>query len=178
LEKVSRALDRASWRFMSQTPFRRELVSWMRLSRSNPGWARDGLNAEAMAMNRFEAFGADIVLGAAFPMLEAVGLARPLLADAAKTRSAAAIVLFHRPTDEDPFTSGAHFYRLWLRIEGAGFGAAVLAALADDPDISAELANAHVPAGHRLVSAFRVGRRPAGAEYVRARLPIEELIVP
>jgi hypothetical protein len=129
-------------------------------------------------MDPLEAVGADIVLGAAFPVLEAIGLARPLLADAAKTRSAAAIVFFHRPTGEEPFTSGAHFYRLWLRIEGAGFGAAVLAALADDPDISAELANAHVPAGHRLVSAFRIGRRSAGAAYARARLPLDELIVP
>lgn len=179
VERVSLALDRASWRFMSQTPFREELLSWLRLSRGNPRWTRDGLNAEAMAMSGLEALAAGFLLGAAFPMLKVAGLAKPLLAEAAKTRSAAAIVLFHRPADEDPFASGAHFYRLWLRIEEAGIGAAVLAALADDPDTSAELsAHMQLPAGRRLVSAFRVGPRPAGSRYARARLPLDELIAP
>lgn len=178
IEKAAGLLDRASWRFMSRTPFRREIVSWMRLSPGHPQWPHDGLNADAMAMTRVEALGAGFVLGGLFSALKTVGLAKPLLAEAAKTRGAAAIVLFHRPADESPFLSGAHFYRLWLRIEQLGFGAAVLAALADDPDSSAELAaHARLPADHRLVSAFRVGRRPTGAHYARARLPLDTLIV-
>jgi hypothetical protein len=175
---TARMLDDASWRFMAQTAFRREMLSWMRLSRRHPRWGLDGLNAEAMAMSPIEARGAGIVLGPVFSILKALGLARPVLSEAAKTRSATAIVLFHRPVGEDPFVSGGHFYRLWLQIEAAGFGAAVLAALADDRDTAAALCSAAgLPEDRRLVSAFRIGRRPANAAYARARLPTAEVVV-
>ena len=179
LGEAARWLDAASWRFMVDDAFRRELLSWMRLSRRHPDWARDGLNAEAMAMGGLEAFGAGIVLGRAFKPLKSVGLAKLLLAEGGKVKQAAAVVLFHRPVGEDPFVSGGHFYRLWLRIEAAGFAASVLAALADDREAATWASQAAgLPEGRRLVSAFRIGRRPAGASpAARARLPLDELIV-
>lgn len=179
LAEAGRRLDAASWRYLRTTPFRRELLSWMRLSRRDPDWSRDGLNAEAMAMGAVAAKGAGLVLGPLFAPLARFGLARPLLAEGRRIGRDAAIVLFYRREDEAPFDSGAHFYRLWLRIEASGLAAAVLAALADDV-----LANAWsrtvggVPPGHRLISAFRVGRRPAGMVPPRARLPLDELLVP
>lgn len=176
LGEIARGLDEASWRFMRDTGFRRELLSWMRLSPRHPGWHRDGLNAEAMAMGRLEALGARFVLGPGFGLLEKIGLAKPILSERQKTAGATAVVLFHRPAGEDPFRSGARFHRLWLRIEQAGFGAAVLAALADDPEAAARL-GADLPSGHRLVSAFRIGRRPPDAASGRARLPLDEILV-
>ena len=57
------------------------------------------------------------------------------------------------------------------------FGA-VLAALADDPAAAREVAAmAGVPAGHRVVSAFRIGRRPSDAAVPRARRELTELLV-
>jgi hypothetical protein len=100
-----------------------------------------------------------------------------LLAEGKKIVTAAGVVVFHRPAAEAPFDSGAHFYRLWLSIERAGFGAAVLAALADDPVAAREIARmARVPDGRRIVSAFRVGRRPAGATIERARRGLDETL--
>ena len=170
--------DRASYGFMRKTAFRAELRSWMRLSRRDPNWARDGLNAEAMALSRIEVWGAGLALGPLFAALDTVRIAPLALADAPQFRQAAAVVLFFRPEGEDPFVSGAAFYRLWLEIEAAGFGAAVLAALADDRSAAAALAQRHDPAGgRRLVSAFRIGNRPAGPRPARARLPLAELLV-
>lgn len=178
LSRIARLFDQASHGFMRDGKFRRELVSWMRLSRRHPRWSRDGLNADAMAMNRIEAIGASAVLGPLFALLDRIGLAGPLLAEGKKLSGSAGLVVFHRPVDEAPFISGGHFYRLWLAIEAAGFGAAVLAALADDPAVSAEVATiAGVPRGRRVVSAFRIGRRPAGAIAPRSRRGIDELLV-
>ena len=178
LSTVARLFDRASYGFMRDRAFRRELVSWMRLSPSHPRWDRDGLNADAMAMSRIEAIGASAVLGPLFAPLDRVGLAAPLLAEGKKIAGAAGLLVFHRPADEAPFESGAHFYRLWLTIEAAGFGAAVLAALADNPAIAAEVAAiAGLPRGRRIVSAFRIGRRTAGAIAPRSRRGIDELLV-
>lgn len=178
LAGLARSFDAASFGFLREPGFRGELLSWMRLSRRHPRWSRDGLNAEAMAMGRIEAWGAGLLLGGGFGAFERFGLARPLLAEGSKVAGAAGLVVFHRPSDEPPFESGSHFYRLWLKLEGAGFGAAVLAALADCPVTAEQVAElAGIPAGHRVVSAFRIGRRPAGAVAGRARRPIEEVLV-
>lgn len=177
LRLLGHRFDRASYGFMRHDPFRRELRDWMRLSCRDPRWARDGLNAQAMALSRIEAWGAHVVLGPAFAWLDRLHLGAPLLAEGGKIAGAAGVLLFHRPVDENPFDSGRRFHRLWLEIEGVGMGAAVLAALADDKTAATSLMSEQgAPAGHRLVSAFRVGRR-AGGVYPRARLPIEDILV-
>lgn len=177
LAALAQRFDRASYSFTRQRDFRRELRGWMRLGRNHPLWSNDGLNAEAMALSRVEALGAGLVLGPLFALLDKLGLARTLLAEGDKVEQGAAVILFHRPTGEDPYESGRHFHRLWLAIERAGFGAAVLAALADDPEAAAGIIAAHdIPRGHRLVSAFRIGRR-SGPGYPRARLPLASVLV-
>lgn len=178
LTALAKAVDAASFGFLQKPDFRSELISWMRLRKGHPNWGRDGLNADAMNLGRFERLGAAIVMGPAFRLLDKVGAAAPLLSESDKTGSASAIVLFHRPEEEDPFDSGRAFYRAWLRIEAAGFSAAVLAALADDPD-AAEYARGigNVPDGQRLVSAFRIGRPLDHTQVARARVPVEDVIV-
>jgi hypothetical protein len=178
LIEASRIFDAASYGFLRDSAFRGELRTWMRFTRRHPRWDRDGLNAAAMVLGRVEAIGASVVLGPAFGILDRIGIASGLLAEGKKVASASGLVVFHRPTEEAPFDSGAHFYRLWLRIEAAGFGAAVLAALADDPAAARRIVQmAGVPDGHRVVSAFRIGRRPAGATVPRARRGLAEILV-
>nr|WP_314446067.1 hypothetical protein [uncultured Sphingomonas sp.] len=170
--------DQASFHFMRDREFRRELLSWMRLSRRHPRWHKDGLSADAMAMGRFEAIGAGLVLGPLFGLLDRLHLAAPLLSEEGKTQGSAGLVVFHRPADEPPFVSGAHFYRCWLRIEAAGFGAAVVAALADHRPSAEKVAQlAGLPPGRRVVSTFRIGRRPGGANCSRSRQALDDVIV-
>jgi hypothetical protein len=178
LAGVAKQYDGASFGFMRQSAFRRELRSWMRLSKHHPDWSRDGLNSDAMVLSAVEAGAASIVLGGAFEALDKVGVARLLLAEGQKIRQAAGVVLFHRPADEAPFESGRHFYRLWLSLEAAGFGAAVLAALADDVDVAKALCSAYgIDPNRRLVSAFRVGRLGDKRPSPRARLRLEDVLV-
>lgn len=177
IERIARRYDRASFGFIRKPDFRRELLSWMRLSQIHKRWSYDGLNASALKLSRFEALAAGAVLGWLFRPLTSLGLAPLLLAEQASFRNAAGIAVFHRPQGEDPFESGKRFHRLWLAIEATGMGANVLAALADDPEAAAMLkCELGIPHDRRIVSAFRIGRR-AGEGFARARLPLDEVLV-
>lgn len=178
LETIGTHYDRASLRFFRDAEFRGELVSWMRLDPRHPRWALDGLNAESMALSRIEAMGAGMVLGRrAFPMFDAIGLAGPMTAETSKVKGAAAVVVLHRPDDEDYLMTGRAFYRAWLRFVAAGFHGAVMAALADHAQANRALArSAGVPEGRRVVTAWRVGRTKMPPPK-RARLLFDDLLV-
>jgi len=171
--------DAASLRWFRNAPYRAELVSWMRLSRRHPLWSLDGLNAEAMEMSAIEAAGAGLVLRpGVFEGLDRVGLAHPLVAEAAVVRSAAAIALFHRPVDEAPFETGRRFHRAWLGFTQAGLSASPMAVLADDLEARARVqSDFGIAADRRLITAFRLGLAPARDLPSRPRLPLETLIV-
>jgi hypothetical protein len=176
--ELAKLYDQVSLEVVRAPAYRAELLSWMRLSKKQPGYARDGLNAEHMALSQFEAFAAGIVLGGAFPALDGVGLAGALMAEASKVKSAAGVALFHRPIAEPELETGRRFYRVWLEIERAGLALCPMSVLADVPHSAARLlAEAGLGADRKLVTAFRIGRRPPGAHVApRARLPAAELI--
>ncbi|MBX3566735.1 MAG: hypothetical protein KF914_01670 [Rhizobiaceae bacterium] len=178
ISAIARLFDTASMHFLRQTDHRAELLHWMRLSRRHPSYATDGLNAEAMAMAPLEAWAARLVLGPLFRTLDSIGLAALLTSEAGKTRSAAAIVLFHRPDLEDAFETGRHFYRAWLDIERAGLKACPMSVLADWDVSRTQLLRDHaIPAGRRIIGVFRVGV-PKGSPVIRRfRLPVESLLV-
>ncbi|MFA6156320.1 hypothetical protein, partial [Mesorhizobium sp.] len=135
--------DDASLVFLRDRAFRNELVGWMRLARSHPRYDADGLNLDALRMGALEGFGAGAVLGTRlFDAIDALGLGKVLTGEGSKTRSAAAIALFHRPREESPVQSGRAFYRFWLNLTRLGFAAWPMAAVADHPQ-SAEICGRH-----------------------------------
>jgi nitroreductase len=178
ISEIAHLADRAALHFLRDDRHRAELLEWLRLSRSHPRYGQDGLNAEAMQLSPIEAFGAGLVLGPLFRPLDALGLAAPLVREADKTASAAAIVLFHRPSGEDAFQSGRAFYRAWLAMERHGLKACPMSVLVDWDESRATLAHRHaVPADRQIVSVFRIGRPDGVPSGSRARLPVDELIV-
>ncbi|MBI1685577.1 nitroreductase family protein [Caulobacter hibisci] len=172
--------DEASLRWFRRSAYRAELLSWMRLSRRDPNWTHDGLNAQAMEMSSIEALGAGLVLKPGiFEALDRVGAAGSLVAEAPVVRTAAGIALFHRPADEAPFETGRRFYRLWLAFTAAGLSASPMAVLADDPETSATLAAEYgLSPDCRLITAFRLGVAPQRALPPKPRLSLETLILP
>lgn len=170
--------DAASHDVFRDTAYRSELLSWMRLSRSNPRWAIDGLNAQSLGLSRVEGWGANIALRKpVFDLLDAVGIAGSLIGEADKTLTATGILLFHRPRDEDPLDSGGHYYLLLLALASAGFATWPMAVLADHPDTRQDLERRfNLPDDHRLRTALRVGAMPPKARPGRARLPVADLL--
>ena len=177
IEHAAKLGDEAGLHFLRDPAHRAELLRWMRLSPSHPDFLRDGLGAPQMALGRLEAVGAGLALGPLFGALDRVGLAAPLVAESAKTRSASALVLFCRPLGENPLVSGRCFYRAWLAIAREGFQACVMSVLADSPSANDALRARHGVGGEqRLVSVMRIGIPASPAMAPRARLPVAELV--
>lgn len=180
LQHIGHVFDDASMEVLRAPAYRAELLSWMRLSRHHPSYERDGLNAAHMALSPVEAHGAGVVLGPkAFPALDRIGLAKPLISESGKVRGAAGVALFHRPTEEPEFETGRRFYRVWLEIERAELALCPMSVLADVPRVAAQLLRENgLSSERKLVTVFRVGRRPASwKQPPRTRLPLNELIV-
>ena len=170
--------DTAGLRTFRNGAYRAELLSWMRLSKGDPRWDLDGLNAAAMQMSPVEAAAAGFVLRpGVFETLDKIGLSGALVAEAKVVRSAAAIALFHRPLGEAPLETGRRFYRFWLEVTAQGLAAAPMAVLADDrrtrEEISATFNLAH---DRRLITAFRLGQAPSAMPPGRPRLATSVLL--
>jgi len=177
IDAIAGIADEAGIHFLCDDAHRAELLRWLRLSRSDPSYERDGLSAEAMAMPGFVAFGTGIVLGPLFPLLRRLGLAATLASERGKFTNSA-VALFHRPEGEDPLATGRAFYRAWLTMAGQGLAACPVSVLADWPASNRHLVERHgVPAGRRLVNVFRLGLPAGSFSGARARLPVAELIV-
>ncbi len=169
--------DRAGLFYLRDAAHRKELLDWLRLARSHANYHRDGLNAEAMSLGAIEAWGAGVVLGPLFPLLDRVGLASPLVSESAKTKSAAAIVLFHRPVGEDPLDSGRAFYRVWLAMEREGLKGCPISVIADWEVARTALAAQYaIPSTRQIVSVFRVGQPHGEPKARHSRLPVDELL--
>jgi nitroreductase len=178
INRISVLADQASLFFLRDEHHRRELREWMRLSPRHPNWARDGLNATAMALNGAEAFAAGLLLGPLFRPLDRVGAAGPLLSERAKTKSASAIGLFHRPRGEDPMESGRAYYRCWLAAEAAGLVGCPMSVLADHVPTNLKLSLEHgIAPDRQLIGVFRFGAAQRGRRVCHYRLPISELVV-
>jgi nitroreductase len=177
IDAIARLADEAGFHFLCEDAHRAELLHWMRLSRSDPAYERDGLSAEAMAMPGVVAFGTRLVLGPLFPLLRRLGLAATLASERGKFANSA-VALFHRPEGEDPLAIGRAFYRAWLMLTAQGLAACPVSVLADWPASNRQLAERYgVPAGRRLVNVFRLGLAAGTSQSARARLPVAELIV-
>lgn len=178
ISRVAKLNDDCSWEFMRDSSYHAELCEWMRLSPSDPRWHADGLNAECLAMSPVERRAASVLFRPhVFELLKTIGVARVLVAESSRVRSAAAAIVFHRPDDEPPFESGRALYRLWLEITAAGLVACPMSSIADSALGSAEIrTRSDIPRGRRIVNVLRVGK--AAARPPRShRIPVSELLV-
>ena len=177
IRRSSRMHDAATWRFESRPEYHAELWSWLRLSRRDPRYRRDGLTADCLALSPIERLAARVLLRPlVFSALGRLRIAPRLVSEAPQVRSAIALVLF-MPLRADPaFGVGRRFYRLWLELTAAGLHAVPMSASADDPVARAQF-DSLVPKDRRLANVLRVGHAPAGRVAESPRLPVEELIV-
>lgn len=169
--------DEASLTVMRERPFRDELVHWMRLSPRHPAYVHDGLNLDALRMSRLEGTVAGKMLASPlFGLADRFGLAKALVSEAARTMTATACLLFHRPAEESPVATGRAFYRFWLGFTHYGLAGWPMAVLADVAEAEKALRRHFaLPADHRLVNVLRVG--PAPVTLPKYRLPASALVL-
>lgn len=174
---ASRTHDAATWRFESRPDYHAELWSWLRLSRRDPRYHRDGLNADCLALSAPERVAAQVLLRpSVFRALGRLRLARHLVSEATQVRSAIALVLLMPRRTVPAFDVGRRFYRLWLEITAAGLYGAPMSAIADDPAARSQF-DSLVPSDRRLANVLRVGHAPEGMVVESGRLPVGEMMV-
>lgn len=179
IEDIAGLHDQCTQDFFAQPGYQAELYCWTRFSPKHPLWNRDGLNADSLGLSRSERLAAMLLFRPrVFEILKTSRLASLLISDAAKTRSASAILILTANGQEDPFLTGRRFYRLWLEVCGAGFSLCPMSALVDSPQGAGYLRQRYAIGGdRRIVNAFRVGLASGDALPPTPRLPAEELLV-
>ena len=158
-----------------------ELYRWMRFSRRDPGWYRDGLNAECMGLNRLKAAVAQQLLKPAIvAYLTQFSWSKFLYANAGEHAPfAAALCLL---TTQDPSTAGRveagrSLQRVWLTAASHSLVTHPLSAAVDDPESRRRVFEIFgVPPEDAHVNLFRLGKSPRTAR--SARLPADELLEP
>jgi hypothetical protein len=171
--------DDALQRFLREPEYRAEWRRWTRLSKRHPDFDRDGLDAGALGLSPLAGRLAALAFSPPlFALADAARGIERLVSERQRSSTATAIVLFARPTLESPMASGrAYYYRL-LELAELGFQAWPMTALLAQPEIASEIRrNNGIHDGNRLISIFRIGVAPRGANPRRVRLPVSELIV-
>jgi hypothetical protein len=171
--------DEAAAEFMNNSAYAKELFQWLRLSPKHPGWNRDGLNADALALSKAERPLASLLMRPqVFGPLAKLGLTKILIAESPKGVTADALIILTAPQSEDAFETGRRFYRVWLEACAAGYSLCPISALADSRASAAKLVKKfRIPNGHRIVNVFRAGiRPPSKALKLSPRLPATELL--
>ncbi|WP_037308877.1 hypothetical protein [Ruegeria halocynthiae] len=178
IDWLAKQIDIASARVMRSRAFRSELLHWMRLREGDPNYHTDGLNREVLAMDATTARVAPTVLGGRlYDLLSVLGLGPHLSGEAARSRGAGAIALFHWPANGSMVEAGRVFYRSWLQASARGLVGWPAAALADDPCTRAAVSDRFtVPTDRVLFNALRLGAAN-GATPSRARLSMRDVIV-
>lgn len=180
IREMAALADCSSDEFLLDQGYWRETWQWLRLSKSDPRWDRDGLNAESLALNSIERIlGRVLMAPPAFESMRRLGLAHALTSEGSKIESAGALVLFTAPTNEDPFDIGRSFYRSWLEATACSLALCPISVLADSKRANAEICRLFpLPAARRLVNVFRLGAAPTGfPARLTPRLPAEELVI-
>lgn len=177
-ESIARWYDEAAAAGLRNAAVARELYQFMRFSRRDPRWARDGLAADCMMLSGVETWGASWLMRPGMvALLGNLGLLGLVVSEKAKVLSATRVVAIHAAQDQSPFDAGRHWYRFWLQLAAAGFAAVPMSALADSPEYAARLLAARpLSPGRRLINVMRIGPAPQTAAPRSARLPVAELL--
>jgi len=168
--------DAASLGILRHRAFRRELLSWMRLSHGHGRYRYDGLSLAALRMDARMAKTVRLGFGPLWSVLDLFGRTKVMTAEADATMTAPILACFHRPSDETAVTSGRAYLRFCLEAAHLDLAAWPMAALTDDADAAAEITqNLAIEPDRKLVQVLRLGV-PKGEQTPRARRPLDEVI--
>jgi len=158
-----------------------ELYRWMRFSRKDSGWYRDGLNAECMGWNRIEsALAQRLMAPSIVSRLARLWWSKWMYTNTeqqAPFAPALCLLATHDRSLAGHVNAGRNLQHAWLTAAAHGLVTHPLSAAVDDPSSRARVLEIFaVPAGEIHVNLFRLGESPKTAR--SARLPADELLEP
>jgi hypothetical protein len=178
-DRIARWYDDAAAAGLRDGGIAGELYQWMRFSRKDPRWSRDGLAADCLMLNGLEAWGASwLMRPGCLRVLAGLGLLGLVVSERAKVLSATRLVAIHAGSEESLFECGRRWYRFWLSLSVTGMCAVPMSALVDSPEHASLLSAASpMPPGRRLVNVMRVGPSPEEPPPKSARRPVAEFLM-
>jgi hypothetical protein len=147
--------DKASLILMRDSTYRRELLSWMRLTQTTH--AQDGMTAAALGLGPVMARLAKVALDQGFKPLDNIGLTPMLFSEKTMSKHACGIALLTAPEDHNPVQVGQLWFSYWLALHQHGLAGWPMASLVDDPKTK-EAIQARFGITTPLWGAMRVGR--------------------
>jgi len=158
-----------------------ELYRWMRFSRRDSSWYRDGLNAECMGWNRIEsALAQRLMAPSIVSRLARFWWSKWMYTNTeqqAPFAPALCLLATHDRSLAGHVNAGRNLQHAWLTAAAHGLVTHPLSAAVDDPSSRARVLEIFaVPAGEIHVNLFRLGESPKTAR--SARLPADELLEP
>lgn len=178
-DAVGTLYDQVNLKFLRKQNYLEELYLWLRFSNSHPYWFKDGLNAQAMALNPIETWGASWLLKPrVFKFLDRIHMAEPIVSEKSKITSAPYLAFIYSSEKISHIEQGRIFLRVWIELTRAGLYGAPLSLLTDDPAACAHIFSLlGLPSDTTLINVLRCGPLPDNFKfYPRARLRGNELL--
>lgn len=132
IDKTATIYDDVNYRFLVSPGYIEELYAWMRFRKSDPLYYKDGLNTEAMSLSAFEALGAAYIMHPhVFRFLGKIGMAKPLVLEKPKIKSASSLMIVYCPKGMSFIEQGRVFFNAWLEMTELGFWGCPMSLLSD-----------------------------------------------
>ncbi len=179
IKKIRNLVAEATVDQMEDALVSEELYQWMRFSKSNKRWYRDGLNAECMGWRRVEGLATGIVLNPKFLKLSSfLGLNKFIFSSADSVApKCSAICLITIPEDNlrTRIEVGRDLQRVWLFLASKGLVTHPISAAVDVEQTRSKVMEIlDVPLSHKHVNLFRIGYSSPVAR--SPRLPVDEIL--
>jgi nitroreductase len=179
IDAVRKLVALAAAEQMRDRPIVRELYHWLRFSRRDPRWHRDGLTAACMGWGRFSAGLLRVMLAPwMVRCLTACRLHRLFYGGVGSQAPSAPALCLLTVDGEGAHVrieAGRTLQRLWLTAAAHGLTTHPLSAGVDFASTRPQVfAHFGVPAGQNHVNLFRIGQSPPSAR--APRLPADELL--
>jgi nitroreductase len=180
IDDIRRLVAEATGEQLADDPTARELYDWLRFSRADRRWWRDGLNAECMGWKGLESFALRALLApGVLRRFGPWGLYRMLAADIEKNAPATpAVGLLTVETDgvAPRIEAGRHLQRTWLLAASRGLSTHPISAAVDIRRTRLRvLERFGLPPDTLHVNLFRIGKS-ATTPARSPRLPSDEIL--
>lgn len=176
---IAKIYDDVNYRYLISPGYVEELYDWMRFSKGEHRYFKDGLNTEAMGLSSFEAIGAAFVMKPKiFRTLDQIGVSKLLVLEKDKTASASALMVIFADTHTDYVEQGRLFFRSWLDMTAQDFYGCPMSLLTDADKEKNEIYSllGLNPSLHQLINVLRACVLPKNyTRYRSARLDVEEI---
>ena len=181
INRLSRVHAEATRLNLENTEVYEEFFNWLRLSRSDYRYLRDGLNLESLSLDVIQStFAAWTMPPSRFRGVKALQLHRLIIGAGqgklARRSSAICLLTAASHSLHDVFLGGRIMMRVWLAMTNLGLRVHPITAMLDNDETRAELVSLFgIDHKMAMVVCFRIGFGPSGPR--SPRLPIEELLI-